>query len=193
MRYHWSGRRRALTATVFWGFALFVGAFIHSCAPKNENPAPSEEQPTTFVIVRHAEKAIRPNDDNPELTETGRRRAEKLAELFGSTGVTALYSTPFQRCEQTLEPLSKTLDMPITRYEAKNSTAFVDSLAQGDFAGKIVVVVGHSNTVPQMLNALSGGENYGQIDDADYDNVYIVTRSPSSRKSVAVTRLRLAM
>ncbi len=145
---------------------------------------------TTMILVRHAEKATTPKTDDPELSPLGGQRAEKLAQLLNQTPLVAAYSTPYKRTMNTALPTAKTHNLSVQEYAAKPSAPFLDTLLQKHVGGT-VLVVGHSNTIPQLVNMLVGKEAYKQFDDADYDNVFIVTLT--KRGSASVTHLTLKM
>jgi broad specificity phosphatase PhoE len=145
---------------------------------------------TTLVLVRHAEKATAPKSDDPELSPEGMQRAEKLAQMFSATPFVAVYATPYKRTMSTALPLAKAQNIFVQNYAAKPNAAFLDSLLQ-KHAGGTVLVVGHSNTIPALVNMLVGSEKYPQLDDADYNNIFIV--SVTKRGSASVTRLTLKM
>lgn len=145
---------------------------------------------TTFILTRHAEKAITPASDDPELSADGLKRAEKLASLLQSVPLAAVYATPYKRTTNTALPLAKAQGLPIQAYSAKTSAAQMDTLLH-KHAGATILVVGHSNTVPQMLNALTGSEKYPALDDRDYDNIFIVSLTRLGNANV--TRLSLKM
>ncbi len=137
-----------------------------------------EPKQTTFILIRHAEKVLNPPSNDPELSAEGQKRAEKFAVLFRNVPFSALYATPFKRTVNTAQPLAKALGMSIHHYNASTNaaenTALADSLLS-KYNGGTVLIVGHSNTIPHLLNTLVGSNHYAQINDADYDNIFIVT------------------
>jgi 2,3-bisphosphoglycerate-dependent phosphoglycerate mutase len=148
-------------------YRLLILFFLFaSCQDSPEHPV------TTLILVRHAEKA---NDgtDNPPLTAKGEARAEQLASLLGETGVEVIYSTPYTRNRETVKPLARKLNKEVREYNS--GTNFVEQIDTfiSQHAGKTIVVCGHSNTVPGLLNALVGEERYSNLKTDDYDNVYV--------------------
>lgn len=146
-------------------------AFVSAC---QMNPATSEEQSTQYFLVRHAEKG---QDDpkDPSLTAFGEARAQLLADELSNAGISAIYSTGYKRTQQTAQPLADRLGVPVLTYDAKRDlTEFLQEV-QMNHAGEKVLIVGHSNTVPNMANILTGTESYQQFDDADYNHLIIVT------------------
>ena len=136
----------------------------------------------TVILVRHAEKAAAPADD-PPLTAEGRQRAEALARTLSASGVTAIYVTEYLRTQQTGEPLALLLHLTPQRIEAKKTPDLAGAI-RGHKDG-VVLVVGHSNTLPEIIAALGGPEV--KIGDGEYDSLFVLT---ISGKDVTLLRLR---
>ena len=139
-----------------------------------------ESQATTTVIfVRHAEKAALPADD-PVLSEAGQQRAAELArqlvdaDVVPGIGVDAVYSTSFRRAVETAKPVADALDLPVQMYDASDTEAIIEAIVK-EYKGKIILVVGHSDTVPEMIANMGASKNVPEIDEDEYDNIYIVT------------------
>lgn len=130
------------------------------------------QRQTTLIILRHAEK-VSDGTKDPGLTEEGLARANRLATMLESQTVTAIYSTPYQRTRLTVAPLAAKKNLTITEYDA-GSKSSISEIVQKN-AGGTVVIVGHSNTVPAMLNQLIGKEEFKNFDDTDYGNLVIVS------------------
>ena len=132
---------------------------------------------TTVIFVRHAEKALVPADD-PGLNEAGKRRAEELARQLVDAdviaGVDAIYSTSYRRTEETVQPVATALGLPITSYDASNTLTIMDEIVK-EHKGKIVLVVGHSNTVPALIGNMGASKKVPEINDNEYDNIYVVS------------------
>jgi len=128
---------------------------------------------TTVILVRHAEKKIEPNNQDPELTPEGLERAQEVARMFGDAGINAVYATQFKRTQQTVKPLSERTGVPVTVVEASQTNDLLRRL-QTTERGKTIFIAGHNNTVPAIVSELSG-ENYPVIPESEYDNLYIVT------------------
>lgn len=134
---------------------------------------------TTFVVVRHAEKA---SDDprDPSLTERGRQRAAALAASLAKEPVVAVYATDYRRTRQTAQPLATAHGLEVTSYDAKQATGdFVAALRRRHGIGT-VIIVGHSNTVPDIASALCRC-TAAKIDESDYGNLYTVRVDASGR------------
>jgi broad specificity phosphatase PhoE len=139
---------------------------------------------TTVILVRHAEKADQPAND-PPLTEQGIARAQSLVQVVRDAGVTAIVTTQFQRTRLTAKPAAEALGITPDVVEARgaNHAATVAGFVKEKHAGKTVLVVGHSNTIPEIVAAL-GAPHPGVIGDPTHDNLFIVTLDEGKAKLV---------
>jgi broad specificity phosphatase PhoE len=138
--------------------------------------AGAQAQPVTVIVVRHAEKAAEPKD-NPPLTSEGSMRAAKLAEALQHAGVTTIYSTPYARTLETAQPLARALNLTVTETPIPNRSIgayAADIAARVKRDSGVVVVVGHSNTIGPVINALDGPD-IGEISDERYDDLFVLT------------------
>ena len=134
---------------------------------------------STIVVLRHAEKSDAPAGD-PALSAAGQARAERLAAMFGSPSdagpVRHVYASDTRRARETAAPLAARLGLPVRTLPAGDVAALLRTLrAEGH--GETAVVVGHANTVPQIVAGLSGGRVRVSLDDEDYGSLFIVTVS----------------
>ena len=141
-------------------------------------PAADGNTPTVVILVRHAEKAAVEGND-PPLSEAGAKRAQRLIEVAEGAGVEAVYTTQFRRTRETGQPLAARLGVPVVAVEVtrENAAAHPSALAKEILAkhkGRTVLVVGHSNTTPQIAEALSGRRVPPLNDATDFDTLYIV-------------------
>ncbi len=148
-------------------------------------PALPSEGPTTLFIVRHAEK-VDDGTKDPPLADEGHARAEALARLLRDAGLNAVYATPYRRTQETAARLAEQLNLHVTTYEAQGA-ALADTL-RSRHTGQQVLVVGHSNTVPMLLNALLGAERYQQLGEMEYDALFVVTLAENGTAGVALLR-----
>lgn len=146
-------------------YLLLVGPFASMAAAQS-----------TIFIVRHAEKAPS-SDKDPDLSEAGRARAELLAKMLKDAEITAIYATDFKRTQQTAAPLAKTLGLQAAITPAKDTAALVARLRS--LKGN-ALVVGHGNTIPDLLQAL-GIATPINIAETDYDNLFVITLGPTPR------------
>jgi len=128
-----------------------------------------EPRVTTVLLVRHAEKAGETGD--PPLTPEGEARARKLADVVRRAGVTAIYTTDTERTRGTVQPLADSLKLDPIIYS--DLTWLVNQILS-EHNGDVVLVVGHSPTVPAIARRLGANVPVAYIDD--FDNLFTVTR-----------------
>ena len=121
-----------------------------------------------IVLVRHAEKVDDSRD--PELSETGRARAEVLAALLKDMQIDTIYSSDYIRTRETARPLAQARGLSIKLYDPRDLEALAIKLRVAE--GRILVV-GHSNTTPDLIGLIDG-EPGTDIEDDEYDRLYIV-------------------
>jgi 2,3-bisphosphoglycerate-dependent phosphoglycerate mutase len=135
---------------------------------------------TTFILVRHAEKetgAASMKDGvmtkDPELSEAGKARALRLADMLQRQPVAAIYSTNYKRTQHTVQPLADKTGLIVQLYEPLNDQVIRELAAK--HKGKTIVIVGHSNNIPQIANVLVGKKEFSDYDEHYYENMMLVT------------------
>jgi broad specificity phosphatase PhoE len=146
--------------------------------------AASAEAQRAVVFVRHAEKADQ--SDDAMLGAEGVRRAHDLADLLRAAGVTHIVTSEYRRTQATARPLARALGLTPVTVPARDLPALVRQV-RGYGPDAVVLVVGHSNTVPQALAAF-GWPNTIDLHDRDYDDVFLLVPRPSL--GPAVVRLK---
>ena len=131
---------------------------------------------STIFLVRHAEKAQGGGDD-PDLSDAGHARAESLATVLKDAAISAIYTSEVKRTRQTAAPLAKALNIEPATVPAQDRAALSAKL-QGSSGN--VLVVGHSNTIPEIIKAL-GITDPVTIADNDYDNLFVVVLGQKPR------------
>ncbi len=133
----------------------------------------SIEITTTYFLIRHSEKVREnPADKNPDLNERGFLRAENWLKVLQHISFDAIYSTDFKRTLNTITPISKKLNLVPIMY---NPSKVDFGQFQIENEGKNVLIVGHSNTIPQFVNGLIHQQKYQEMDDNEFSHLYIVT------------------
>lgn len=127
---------------------------------------------TVVIVVRHAEKASVPADD-PPLTDAGRKRALALSHALSQAGVKAIFATQYQRTQQTVDPSAQAFKIGVTVIDATKSATLAGQVLE-KHRGGVVLVAGHSNTIPDIIAALGGG-HIPPIAESDYDDLFIVS------------------
>lgn len=163
-------------ATLLLGSALVGNALGFT----GGGAAVAEGEPLVVFLVRHAEKTKVGRD--PALTEEGAMRAEVLARSLRSADIDAVHSTGYVRTMSTAAPAATRLGTETEAYDPRDLPALAKKLRD---AGGRHLVVGHSNTTPQMVELLGGDPGPAIDEAAEYDRLYIVTaRADGSASSV---------
>jgi broad specificity phosphatase PhoE len=161
---------------------LLAGALHAQSQPQDQAQSQPTSTPgaTTVVIVRHAEKADASRDT--ALSPAGQKRAEALAAALDGAEVGAVYVSQFRRTRLTAGPLLGRLGLAAQeRPVGDDISASARELATEVLtrqAGKTVLVVGHSNTVPEIVKALSG-LTVGPIGEPEFDHLFVVVVPPA--------------
>lgn len=158
-------RRRIQVIIIYTAIAVGLAWFFESQAT------------TTVIFVRHAEKAAMPADD-PGLSPVGQARVAELTRQLKDAdvvaGIDAVYSTPYRRTEETARPIAEALGLPINNYDAADTEAIMEHIVR-EHKGKIILVVGHSNTLPALMANMGASKKVPAIAENEYDNIYIVS------------------
>ena len=136
---------------------------------------------TVIYLVRHAEVAADGSQD-PALSPAGRARAEQLAAMLKDAGITAVHSTDYRRTRETAAAVARATGRQVETYDPNALPAFADRLRR---AGGRRVVIGHSNTTPQLVEAL-GGTVQRPIAESEYDWLYIVTTGQGTARTAVL-------
>jgi broad specificity phosphatase PhoE len=184
-------------ATLKQGFviAVLLGlAPILVATPKpSGDSTDANSSSTTYIVVRHAEKATEAGADgvfdakDPPLSAIGQTHAAALASALRDTPLYAVYATPFKRTQNTAQPSAADHRLKVNSY-APNLPIheFVAQLHASAKPG-VVLVIGHSNTVPEIVAALCHCPA-PSLSDADYGDRFDVRVDADGRASL--THLR---
>ena len=132
-------------------------------------PCAALADPATVYLVRHGEKEAAGQD--PALTAQGRQRAQNIATMLHKAGIVHIFSTPTARTRQTAQPLAERSKLEVQLYDPRAPQALV---AKVKGLNGPVLVVGHSNTLSELVR-LFGGQPGAEIADNEYDRVYQLT------------------
>ena len=148
---------------------LLLTIFLAFSIPENDC--------STFYLIRHAEK-VRTNksDRDPKLNENGIFRALKWKDYFIDKEISKIYSTNYKRTLETVKPIEEEIGLTAILY-SPSSIDYKDFISSNK--GEVVLVVGHSNTIPNFVNELINDQVYTQIDDLNNSNLYIVNMCDS--------------
>jgi broad specificity phosphatase PhoE len=118
--------------------------------------------------------------DDPPLSPAGEQRAARLAAMLAGSGVTQIYTTEFKRTRQTAAPLAEKLKLKPVMAAANDPDPLVQALQKGTSPA---LVVGHSNTLPDLMKKLGVAETV-TIGDSDYDNLFVVVRGAAGKATL---------
>lgn len=177
------------------GLYFFLALSLAGClsstrveAEKNVNQTRVNEKPievtTRIYLTRHAQKSKEGGKD-PNLSMEGQATARRLAEYLRMAPIDSIYSTPYKRTRQTAAPIAELKGVKVTElYLPAHEMA---RLLVGEYKGKTVLVVGHSNTTPALLKHLGATESI-TIGENDYAELFILTIEQG--KSVNLQRVK---
>ena len=127
---------------------------------------------TIVLLVRHADIDLPPVSSDPPLNAAGRRRAADLAHVAGGAGVTAVFTSTFTRTIQTVGPLVARLGL--VAHPVPPPAVLAQQVTAGAL-GSVVVIAGHSNTIPEMIEAFGVPAPAPAIGEREFDNLFIVS------------------
>lgn len=150
-------------------FLLFpVLTLLAAC----QTPRASQEETLVF-LVRHAERADdggMASQEDPPLSADGMERAEALSRMLEDAGITHVHASDYLRTRETAAPLAGVTGLTVSIYDVRNLEAFAAELRATP--GRHLVV-GHSNSTPELVSAL-GGDPHGEIETMEYDRLYLL-------------------
>ena len=143
-------------------------------------------EPQVIFVIRHAERVaptpaptapgserpMRSAADDPPLSDAGHMRAARLEAMLRSADIVQVFTSEFQRTRQTAAPTAAARSLEVVVVPAKDADALVAQIRQ---AKGNVLVVGHSDTVPDLLKRL-GVKDDISIGESEFDNLFVVVR-----------------
>lgn len=142
-------------------------------------PKAKNEQ-STFFLVRHAEKQ---KGKDPALTPEGEERAKHLAAILKGRPLKQVFATNYNRTKMTAAPSAEDQAATMGSYSPKSQAAMVSQLLKQG-GGYNYLIVGHSNTIPELLNLFAGKEVYKDIPETEYDNLFMVITSELGKAQI---------
>lgn len=171
-QYACNGPEKMRIKPMFLVLIAFIAAI--GCSPdETVAPAPSQPVPpvqTVVYLIRHAETAG-PGPD-PYLSPVGLDRADNWAVILQGVAFEGFYSTNYNRTQQTIQPTATSNGQAVILYDPANFS-LADVVA--DHEGSNVLIVGHSNTIPPLINAYLGTDVYPDMTETEHGNLYKVT------------------
>ncbi len=137
---------------------------------------------TLFFAVRHAEKNTAQSDEIADLLPEGWGRAVAMTQILRETSVNRVFSTNSPRCKSTATPMRQGKHLALEIYVKEKQKEILEQLVSQK--GQRIFWVGHSNTIPEMLNYLTNSTDYQNIPSDDYSRLYIVSATKIGRARV---------
>jgi len=141
--------------------------------------AAAQVDAVVVYLVRHSERAEDGTND-PPISRAGEERSEQVAALLQDAGITHVHTTDFKRTRATGAPSAAMTGLEMELYDPRDLAAFAAHLS--NTPGRHLVL-GHSNTTPQLVEAL-GGQPGSPIEEMEYDRMYIVTLTAAGASTV---------
>ena len=108
-----------------------------------------------IYLVRHLQKDLAGDKADPDLSLEGHKNAESLAKIELGEQLSVGFHSQFKRTKHTLQPIAQRYQLPLIEYDARNGQALVDLIAK-QYCGQKLIISGHSNTIPDLLQKLGG-------------------------------------
>lgn len=159
----------------FLTFVCFMTAPAVVLAQTKSGGSKTKVKPlvTTVYLVRHAEKDTTGHPTDPPLSAVGQVRALALRQTLLRRQPVALFTTDTKRTRATLAPLAEALKLEPQVYDPRRGRDLTDRI-QKEFAGKTVVIVGHSNNVLSLIDDLGAMLPVEEIKDDEYEYLFTV-------------------
>ncbi len=137
----------------------------------------------TVFLVRHADRLSTAKDAT--LSPKGHKRAECLAHTLGDAGIQVIFASGFVRTQETARPLAKKLGLKVSTVEYKDTTGLVEKLRA--MPDKTVLVVAHSDTLPEIIEKLGAGK-IDPIKRDEFDRLFVFHHTGPNSGSVVTLR-----
>ncbi|MGJ8606250.1 MAG: SixA phosphatase family protein, partial [Marivita sp.] len=151
---------------IWQGIALLLALALSACMTPQAQDSSAVDGADAVYVIRHLQKAA---GDDPVLTSEGAANAQILAAMLENKGITAIYSTDTRRTMQTAEPLAERIGLTINAYDHRQPEALAALVAANEGA---VLVVGHSNTVGDLITHF-GGTTAPVLTEQDYGTLFM--------------------
>lgn len=143
---------------------------------------------TIVYIVRHSEKVTtNADDDNPDLNGTGKQRAKDLATMLKNEKFDVIFSTKYKRTRQTAAPLAQQYGLPIATYNAHDFKGMA-GIIRSNYSGQVAMIIGHSNTVLELVKAFGAKPPIEKLTDDDYDLLFKITIGTNGKSKLTTVR-----
>ena len=157
--------RKVAFGILFIGFSVLLAWFFESQAT------------TTVLLTTHTE--IRSDlQKNPGLTDEGTKRAKALQRMLSSvdvvSGIDVIFATQHRATQETAEPISRNLDIPITIVDTGDAQQLISNIIS-NHKGEIILVITRPDVLPELVVELQGSKNIDPSSLQGLDQLFVVT------------------
>lgn len=132
-----------------------------------------------YYLVRHAEKETgvtdAPAPGGPGLTDVGQKRAYSLRNTLKDKHIRQVYFSQYLRTQLTAKPTAEYFNINSPHQYDANANAGVLASELRQINRQNILVVGHSNTIPKLVEALTGTP-MPDIAHEDYNNLFVIRK-----------------
>jgi broad specificity phosphatase PhoE len=160
--------------TLFRGLAALMLLMLAAC-----QTTPDPPRGPSFYVMRHLQKGM---GEDPPLSAEGQANARRLIGLFAADPPRIIYVSTTRRARETAAPLARELRAKVRRYDPADTNGVV---ARALAERGPVLIVGHSNTVPEIVERL-GGERPAALAETDYGAVWHLWGTPRRTERLRV-------
>lgn len=143
-----------------------------------QTAAPPPKGPS-FYVMRHLQKG---EGEDPSLSVEGRADARRLIGFFAAERPRVVYVSTTRRAYETAAPVARKYRLKVRRYDPADTPGLVARVLAERGS---VLVVGHSNTVPEIVERL-GGERPAPLTETDYGDVWHLWGTPRRTERLRV-------
>ena len=171
-------------------FCLF--GLVLACTSKNDETVAEPqiiipENATVIYVVRHAEKGTNHPSD-PDLSAIGQARARALKDSMSDVTLSAIYTTDYKRTRQTVAPTAQIKNLTPTIYDPSTDLKVLASKIKQTYLNRSVLMVGHSNTVLETIEAFGAKRPIPAISETEYNYLFKITLKENKDPEVEVKR-----
>ncbi len=161
-------------------FLLLCSLFLSLPTQFGSELNAQNNQETVIYLVRHAEKETTGPNKERGLVEAGEQRAEKLSQELKDAPIKAVYATEYKRTQLTAKPTARKKWKCVKEYDKNDLEGFAKQI-WAKHQGETILVVGHSDTTPRLINILMGKDMKIYIEESEYDNLFKVVATKEAR------------
>lgn len=154
--------------------------FLFDDGTDRHMPSLKFDEVRLFIFVRHAEKDTIGFD--PGLSDEGNARADRLVRIFGPLPLEAIFATPFRRTKLTAFPIARAKDVEVIQYDQGHLDHFIEEVLWPGTGN--MLIVGHSNTTPLLLNKILKEDRFDMIPESEYQHIFFIEKYPNGQLKV---------